>query len=324
MNPRVMEQRRSIKILLYPGEYFMAEAITIQAVGSNTSVTIETLKVPQIDAMPRDDVQSTIQSPAKRMLQKAKTLRKALTCRNVSVAQEEDLELDTTPPLRACIISRTRRPNEPLIRVRQGTIKLTNINILHNANGVDIWNGNAAIQIQPPIGPDDYPLVSAPRAILDGVNVCSKSGRGIVTIDGGATEIYSSYVHDCAATGIYVGGPGSSASIVMSDVLRNGMGNRSVRRGIQLGHSGIYLEQGSATVRDCNISQNSLTGISAVSQENAILSLSESDLVANGAQQLEMPPNGSVSRRRSLTRDNNMAVSGATRSRSGLIDIDQD
>ena len=93
---------------------------------------------------------------------------------------------------------------------------------------------------------------------------------------------------------------------------------------VQLGHSGIYLEQGSATVRGCNISQNSLTGILAVSQENAILSLSESDLVANGAQQLEMPPNGSVSQRRSLMRDNNMAVSGDTRSKSGLIDIDQD
>ena len=186
----------------------MAEAICIQAVGSNTCVTIETLKVPQIDAIPREDI--TIQSPAKSMLQQANTLRKAFTCRNVSVAQEEDLELDMTPPLRACLVSRTRRPNEPLIRVRQGTIKLTNINILHNANGVDIWNGNAAIQIQSPIGPDDYSLVSASRAILDGVNVCSKSDRDIVTIDGGATEIYSSYVHDCAATDIYVGGTGSA------------------------------------------------------------------------------------------------------------------
>jgi hypothetical protein len=55
-----------------------------------------------------------------------------------------------------------------------------------------------------------------------------------------------------------------------------------------------------------NVLQNSLTGISAVSQENAVLDLSDCDLVADGAQQLEMPPDGGLSHRQSLTRDNNM------------------
>jgi hypothetical protein len=341
MNPRVMEQRRSIKILLRPGDYYMREAIVIQAVGGNTCVTIESMDMPKIDSIQKHhqddpmDITPTLSSsssslsssPAKRIMQKAKTIRNVLTCRSVSVVQNEEMVVEILPPAAVCasIISRTRRINEPLFRIRQGTLKLVNLNIMHNANGVDIWNGNAAIQVQPPLGPDDHPLVASPRpcAILDKVNVCSRSGRGIVTIDGGSTHITSSYVHDCAATGIYVGGAGSRATVERTDVLRNGNGNRAVRRGIQRGHSGIYLEQGQAVIRDCNISQNSLTGISAVSQENAVLDLSESDLVANGAQQLEMPPNGSLSRRRSLTRDNNMAASGVSRSRSGLVDADE-
>jgi hypothetical protein len=336
MNPRVMEQRRSIKLLLRPGDYFMREAIVIHAVGENTCVTIESMDMPKIDRIQKHnqdhpmDTTPTLassSSPANRIIQKAKTIRNVLTCRSVSVVQDEEMELEVLPPpaVRASIISRTRRINEPLFRVRQGTLKLVNVSIMHNANGVDIWNGNAAIQVQPPIGPDDHPLIVAPRpcAILDKVDVCSRSGRGIVTIDGGSTHVTSSYVHDCAATGIYVGGNGSRATVERTDVLRNGNGNRSTRRGIQRGHSGIYLEQGQAVIRDCNISRNSLTGISAVSQDNAVLDLSESDLVANGAQQLEMPPNGSLSRRRSFTRDNNMAASGFSRSRSGLVETDE-
>jgi hypothetical protein len=313
----------------------MREAIVVQAVGENTSVTIESMELPQFEFTPKATDNHPIEtsaiagSPPKRMrgvLHKAKTLRQALSCLSVSVAEAEEMELDVLPAtaVRASLISKTRRLNEPLIRVRQGTVKLVNLNLTHMAHGIDIWNGNAAVQIQPPIGPDDTPFLSAPQpcAVLEHVDVCSMSGRGIVTIDGGSTRIQNSYVHDCAATGIYVGGAGSSAVIHRTDVLRNGNGNRMTRRGVQRGHSGIYLEQGQAVIRDCNVSQNSLTGISAVSQENAVLDLSESDLVANGAQQLEMPPNGSLSRLRSLTRDNNMAPSGFFRSRSGLVGSD--
>jgi len=156
-------------------------------------------------------------------------------------------------------------------------------------------------------------------AILDHVKLSSSSGRGIVNIDGGHVSIRSCYVHDCAATGIYVGGPGSRAAIEQTDVLRNGNGNTHHRRGIQRGHSGVYLEQGLAHIKDCNISENSLTGISAVSPENAILNLEESELVSNGAMQLEMPPLGSQARRQSLTQNNTMASTGWARSRSGLM-----
>lgn len=344
MNPRVMEQRRSIRIQLRPGDYYLKEAICIQAVGPHTTVAIETMNMPQISPIPKDETDasmthsssvtnmstsssSSTSSVKSTIRQRASNLRRTLSCRSLTdIVQDVDMDhfvpsVVPSPPTRATLISKSRRSNEPILRVRQGTARLTNINICHNSHGVDIWNGNAAIQIQPALGPDDHPLMTtpSPRCLLDGVDVTSKSGRGIVNIDGGIAVIRRCYVHDCAATGIYVGGPGSNALIERTDVTHNGNGNRQ-RRGIARGHSGIYLEQGKAVVRDCNISQNSLTGISAVSQENAILSLEESDLIANGAQQLEMPPNGSLSRRRSLTRDNTMATEGLSRSRSGLIE----
>jgi hypothetical protein len=193
-----------------------------------------------------------------------------------------------------------------------------------NVFSSDIWNGNAAVQIQPPNGPDDQPMVvvPAPTVIMENVEVSSASGRGIVNIDGGQVIIRNCYVHDCAATGIYVGGPGSRAQIERTDVVRNGNGNTTHRRGIARGHSGVYLEQGHASIVDCNISQNSLTGISAVSPDNAILTLAESELVSNGSFQLELPAVGTVAHTRSSTSNNTMASIGLPRSRSGLATDD--
>lgn len=171
------------------------------------------------------------------------------------------------------------------------------------------------------MGPEDQPLPTStrPNAILDRVEVVSSSGRGIVNIDGGQVSITNCYVHDCAATGIYVGGPGSTATIERTDVVRNGNGNRRHRRGIARGHSGIYLEQGHASIVDCNVSSNSLTGISAISPENAVLTLQESDLVSNGTFQLEMPAIGTPAHRNSVTSNNNLAADGLIRTRSGLV-----
>jgi hypothetical protein len=154
---------------------------------------------------------------------------------------------------------------------------------------------------------------------MEHVEVTSASGRGIVNIDGGQLSIRNCYIHDCAATGIYVGGPGSRAEIEQTDVIRNGHGNTTNRRGIARGHSGVYLEQGHASILDCTISQNSLTGISAVSPENAILDLQESELVSNGSFQLEMPGIGSLAYSRSKTSNNFLSANGRPRPRSGLV-----
>mmetsp|Transcript_26885 Transcript_26885/g.64135 ORF Transcript_26885/g.64135 Transcript_26885/m.64135 type:complete len:672 (-) Transcript_26885:135-2150(-) len=221
----------------------------------------------------------------------------------------------------ATLVLRTRRHNAPLIRVRQGSIAIRNIVLAHASHGTDIWNGNAAVQIQPPMGPGDQPLAihPAPTATLDRVDVTSASGRGIVNIDGGHVTMNRCYVHDCAATGIYVGGPGSKATIERTDVVRNGNGNTQHRRGVARGHSGIYLEQGNLKCRNSNISQNALTGISAVSPENAILNLEQSDLMSNGTHQLELPGPGTPAHRRSVNVNNNFSSTGLARSRSGLV-----
>lgn len=81
----------------------------------------------------------------------------------------------------------------------------------------------------------------------------------------------------------------------------------------------MYLEQGTANLRDCNVSNNALTGISAVSADNALLDVRDTDLVSNETMQLEMPPAGSRSYRRSISRDNRIVQEGTARSRSGLV-----
>lgn len=73
---------------------------------------------------------------------------------------------------------------------------------------------------------------------LDSVNITSWSGRGIVNVDGGDLKISNSYIHDCAATGIYIGSTGSRAHIESTDVIKNGRGNLRNSRGISAGHSG--------------------------------------------------------------------------------------
>lgn len=234
------------------------------------------------------------------------------------------VSLEHAPPKRAVIVLKTRTHNEPVVRVRQGTVHLRNLDLIHNASGTDIWNGNAAVQVQPPFDDQDNPLTALPpstqpTAVLDKINIMSLSGRGVVNIDGGYALINDCYIHNCAATGIYVGGPGSVADVVRTDVVQNGNGNERSRRGIARGHSGVYLEQGIATLRDCNVSDNSLTGISAVSSENATLTVEDTDLMSNGSIQLELPPLGSASHRRSVSRNNSVSAGGRGRLRSGLV-----
>ena len=336
LNPALVEQRRSIRILLRPGDYILREAILIQA-SEDVQVTIETMRggpftvnhqVAEEERYTTELSSSSSSSP--KWARKAASIRNRLTCRGTNDVDmeleppEEQQRLSSSRPCvdRASLILRTRRHNEPLVRVRQGSVKLVNLELLHNSHGTDIWNGNAAVQIQPDTTSSTSLTAPRPTAWMESVEVISHSGRGIVNIDGGFSVIQNCYVHDCAATGIYVGGPGTQAVIDSTDVLMNGHGSRNRRGGIRAGHSGVYLEQGKATIRNCNISRNTLTGISAVSLDNAILDMEASDLVANGAAQLEMPrgrflsPDSALQQ---LTRNNRMATIGFARHRSGLV-----
>ena len=230
------------------------------------------------------------------------------------------------PPTRATLLMRPhhRRQNEPVIFVRKGAVSLKNIDIEHNCNGVDIWNGNSAIQLQSFLSETGVMTLPRPSAVLDSVKVTSYSGRGIVCIDGGSMVVRDCAIVGCAATGVYVGGPGSEAVIERTDVVRNGLGNRSCARGrgIGRGHSGVYLEQGVARIVSSNISENVLTGISSVSHESSILHLSDSELNSNGTFQIEMPPPGTPAYRQSNVSKDNVVVEAPSRQQNQVQQSD--
>jgi len=247
-------------------------------------------------------------------------------------SRESSHSQESNDPTEATIILKTRKENTPIFHIRQGQMRLSKLNLLHDCTGTDIWNGNTAVQIQPRCDEDRHhrPIIPkqphhSPSCIIEHSKVMSVSGRGIVAIDGSATYVRKCYIYKCAATGIYVGGRGSTATVRESDIVENGIGNTSMggrrnQRGrvIARGHSGVYLEQGLAVLRDCNISQNALTGLSAVSPTNAILKISESDIMCNGTLQLELPSQGSESFRMTKSFNNTISADGQPRCRSGL------
>lgn len=205
-----------------------------------------------------------------------------------------------------------------MIRVRQGTVNIRGLKFLHYCEGTDIWNGNAAIQVQRAFGRNGRPLhVEAPSvpptANVSDCDIMSLSGRGLVVIDGAISHIVNCNVHNSAATGVYVGGAGSMATMTQTDVIENGSGNTRNQRGVARGHSGVYVEQGLAKIVDCNISGNSLTGISATSTVQARLHIEESDIRGNRTDQMELPP---VESGRSINRNNSISDSGRGQPRS--------
>ena len=178
-------------------------------------------------------------------------------------------------------LSRTQRRDEPLFRVERGQLEIQNVTMIHQCSGVDIWNGNAAIQIVPTPSLDDAPPSSKPAAPLANndngddtageqnsetpialntergksygienkstevddipstiaslrlydVEVSSWSGRGIVAVnsDKCRLQITNSYIHDCAATGVYVAGTNTVCTMRNTDVVHNGVGSNGRR-----------------------------------------------------------------------------------------------
>jgi hypothetical protein len=169
------------------------------------------------------------------------------------------------------------KANYPLFCVEAGTLLLRNLRLIHQSTGFDLWAGNAAIQVQA--------RKRLAHVSMERCEVTSRSGRGIVVSNGGKLTLRQCNVHSCAATGIYMSGSNSTAKIASTDILGNGNG----RRGLVGGHSGVYLENGIASIHDSNISHNSSAGIYMVTREEWRLSLSDSDLVGNGALQLDLP-----------------------------------
>lgn len=349
-------QRGKIRILLSPGVFSLSEPIVINAINSS-SITIETLQIPTLrlksfsfaslssEPIPESSLDSSRSSTSRLRrlrISGSNALLRGL-CRSSSVQSIDPtnrrmdeyqglstMSLSSTRPSRATLILNTDRSNLPLIRVSRGKLQLNKIDLIHSCAGTDIWNGNAAVQVQPPLDSNGQPYhvgtsPSKPAGILNEVGISSFSGRGAVAIDGGQLVSRKCFVSDCAATGIYVGGPGSIALVEETDVLNNGHGNETRRRGIARGHSGVYLEQGIATLRNCNVSNNSLTGISAISNHNAFLTVENSDVKGNGTLQIELPPVGSISWKKSKSVNNYISQEGSGRLRSGLNqDLEKD
>jgi len=333
---------KTFRVFIRPGKYFLRRSIVIQAEGSS-EVVIEALEPASKKNGYEDSCFITPKKSKKLSVPSPNTLKEMInSCRSSSALETTassssnlNTDLDErskanllAPTSRAMIVLKTRSHNEPIFRIRQGKLVLKNLDLVHSCNGTDIWNGNAAVQVQPLFEATDHPLESVPSslrptAILYKVGITSFSGRGVVNIDGGNMSLIQCHIHHCAATGIYIGGKGSLALLEETDIVNNGNGNILNRRGISRGHSGLYLEQGTTLVRNCNISENALTGISAISTENATIVVENTDLLANATVQLEMPPIDSKSGGRSMSRNNTISGEGSGRSRSGLISSDQ-
>ena len=293
-----------VRILLRSGNYSLQDTLRID---DGTEIIIE-----------------SVSSHRKRMSSvSSKLCSKRLRIENYDQQHSSYLKDGATDDV--TITLHTLKPNQPLIRVQRGKVILRGLNFSHDSSGVDIWNGNSVIQVQPSTVPsltENYRrqnldnltdlvsnryLVSHAKVVVDNCSLTSFSGRGVVAIDGGFARIKHSYIHNCAATGIYIGNPHltGGAHISNCDILSNGFGSRSEmsngnfrNRGvISRGHSGIYLEQGALKMSSCNVSKNSLTGLSCVSEINCQLQCEDSHVLFNGNGAIDLPGFHSLSYR---------------------------
>ena len=138
-----MEQVRSIRVLLRPGRYILREAIHVQA-PSGVRVEVETMDMPDSFHPEVEPTTEITNEPAKRR-KSSKSLRNILACRNVEVEEpEEEPAPEFVEPMssilpsakRAKLVLRTRRHNEPIVRVRQGTCTLRNLELCHISHGI--------------------------------------------------------------------------------------------------------------------------------------------------------------------------------------------
>lgn len=203
------------------------------------------------------------------------------------------------------------KSNCPLFCVENGVLVLRGLRLSHQSSGVDLWGGNAVIHVEARNG--------LAQVSVEGCDITSKSGRGIAISNGGKLTVNQSSIHSCAATGVYISDSNSTARIASTDIVFNGIGGQRLARG----HSGVCLENnGTVSIRDCNISLNSGSGISIINTEVWRLNLSDSDVIGNGAKPLDFPNADadvlSSSIPALIRNGNRLDDSGPTRPRSAL------
>ena len=295
----VLEIPQSITVLVRPGHYEVTETIGISTKRRTTQVKIKRMDVPTATFCRRSNNDS-LEEGSSELMDSCKE-----DCKDEVFANDVVIE------------GKTRRRNEPLIRVFRGQLLMDGIKLEHYSPGIDIWSGNAAIQIQPNVNSSPVssvpPVIPEASAILNRVDIRSHSGRGVVSVEGGQVHMDDCHIHHCAATGVYIGGQGSKAVLKSTDVAHNGLGNQKAG-GIARGHSGVYVEQGMATLENCSISNNTAAGISVIAQDNSALNMKGSEVLSNGCTPVELPnpmigPDAS----------NRVAVIGTPKPRSVLL-----
>jgi hypothetical protein len=141
------EQTRSIRVLLRPGRYILRESILVQAPCS-VRVEVATMVLPDY-FRPVEETPDESEPPKRR--KSSSRFRSILSCRNMDVEESEEEMLpdfeETTSSLssstrsnacanRAKLVLRTRRHNEPIVRVRQGCCILRNVDLCHISHGI--------------------------------------------------------------------------------------------------------------------------------------------------------------------------------------------
>jgi hypothetical protein len=160
-------------------------------------------------------------------------------------------------------------------------LEVKHISLYHYAKGNNIWVGNTVVRVDG----------SNTLLTLRSCSLQSDSGRGVVATRGGRLWMNDSTVHDCAATGIYVGDRRTSSLIQRCDIIRCGFGTRPQEIGtndmklvplIPPGHSGIYVEGTIGVVIDDSLlAGNCLTGVSVV--RSGVTALRNCHIIENGA-----------------------------------------
>lgn len=138
-----VEQSRSIRVLLRPGRYILREGITVHA-PTDARVVIETMEMPNSF---NPIIETPVETEPVKRRKRSSSFRNILHCRTAEVEDpnEEQFPAEFLDPVstagavpstrRATLTLRTRKQNEPIIRVSQGSCFLRNLDLRHISHG---------------------------------------------------------------------------------------------------------------------------------------------------------------------------------------------
>lgn len=144
---------QKLRILLRPGKHYLREALTVH-MPFNGAVELKTMELPVFFEKPVGEtavepatVEASESSTSGTRKRSSSSSFRNFLCRTVEVETQEGEDPSaefaeigsptlSVPPKRATLILRTRRHNEPLLRIRQGTCFLSNLELRHISHGI--------------------------------------------------------------------------------------------------------------------------------------------------------------------------------------------